>query len=65
MTKEQTESLAKSLTRFALMAELKYKKGQEEHGGNLWVQPDLIDRMEEEVIDQWHYLQALRQQLKN
>jgi len=65
MTKEQTESLAKSLSRFALMAEQKYKKGQEEHGGNLWVKPDLIDRMEEEVIDQWHYLQALRQQLKN
>ena len=49
---------------FRIKAEKKYVSGQNEHGGNLWEKPGLLEMMEEEVIDQWFYLQALKQQRK-
>jgi hypothetical protein len=46
---------------------IKYKKGQEEHGGNLWEKPNLLDNAIDEVVDLAIYLLTLRDQvdLKN
>ncbi len=54
-----------ALNRFQIMAKNKYMAGQKEHGGNLWEKPNLLDHAEEEVVDLWYYLQAIRQKLKD
>ena len=64
MTKDQTKHMEASLERFQEMGAKKYKAGQKEHGGNLWQKPGMLDNMEEEVVDMWHYIQALRVQLE-
>lgn len=38
----------------------KYRRGQVEHGGNLWLKPGLIDMAIEEVLDLAVYLYTLR-----
>jgi len=62
MTEEQTASRDAALVRFQDLAAAKYEAGQKEHGGNLWEKPGLLNNMEEEVIDAWFYIQALKQQ---
>ena len=42
----------------------KYMAGQEEHGGDL-VQKVKLEHLEEEIIDLWHYVYALRLRLKD
>jgi len=64
MNKEQKESALKGIKRFNDLALKKYEAGQKEHGGNLWEKPGLLESMEEEVLDQWHFIQALKQQLE-
>ena|SRR5690606_32606261 len=39
----------------------KYEAGVEEHGGQLWRKP-VLDQMEEEAMDQFHYIQAKKVQ---
>jgi hypothetical protein len=51
-----------SLCRFQRLAKEKYNKGQDEHGGRVFERVS-IDEIEEEVIDMWHFLQALRVKL--
>ena len=51
-----------SLSRFHTCAKEKYDKGQEEHGGKVFERVS-IDEIEDEVIDMWHFLQALRVKL--
>jgi len=51
-----------SLCRFQRIAKEKYDKGQAEHGGKVFDRVT-IDEIEEEVIDMWHFLQALRVKL--
>ena len=41
----------------------KYEKGQQEHGGNLWEKPGMLDHAIEEVIDLCVYLYTLKAQL--
>ena len=54
------EEIAKrSVDRFNELATAKYMAGQDEHGGCL-VDKVCIAHMEEEVLDIWHYLQALK-----
>jgi len=54
------EEIAKrSVDRFNELATAKYMAGQEEHGGCL-VDKVCLAHMEEEVLDIWHYLQALK-----
>jgi len=62
LSAEQAASRDSALVRFQEMAAAKYEAGQKEHGGNLWEKPGLLDNMEEEVIDAWFYIQALKQQ---
>lgn len=65
MTPEQECSLAGAISEFVGKAEAKYRQGQAEHKGNLWEKSKLIEEMENEVIDQWFYVQALKQKLKS
>ncbi len=48
--------LQRILTAFQREATDKYRKGQAEHGGDLWRHHDLLDRAIEEAIDQVIYL---------
>lgn len=48
-----------SIDRFNQLAGEKYDKGQSEHGG-LLARTVTFERMEEEILDMWHYLMALR-----
>ena len=57
------EEIAKrSVDRFNDLATAKYMAGQAEHGGNL-VNKVRLEYAEEEIIDLWHYIQALRLRL--
>ena len=59
------EEIAKqSVERFKALATAKYMAGQEEHGGCL-VDKVRLAHLEEEIIDLWHYVYALRLRLKD
>ena len=59
------EEIAKqSVDRFKALATAKYMAGQEEHGGCL-VDKVKLAHLEEEIIDLWHYVFALRLRLKD
>ena len=59
------EEIAKqSVDRFKALATTKYMAGQEEHGGCL-VDKVKLAHLEEEIIDLWHYVYALRLRLKD
>jgi hypothetical protein len=59
------EEIAKqSVDRFKALATAKYMAGQEEHGGCL-VDKVRLAHLEEEIIDLWHYVYALRLRLKD
>ena len=51
-----------ALERFQKAAKSKYDKGQKEHGG-LITDRILVDELENEVIDLWFYVQALKLKL--
>ena len=51
-----------SLARFAHLARKKYDAGQKEHGGYLADRVSLRD-IEEELIDCWFYVQALKEKI--
>ena len=53
------EIAKKSVDRFNELATAKYMAGQDEHGGCL-VDKVCLAHMEEEILDIWHYLQALK-----
>ena len=53
-----------SVERFRAMAIPKYEAGQREHGGDL-VQKVRLEHLEEEIIDLWHYVYALRLRLND
>ena len=59
------EEIAKqSVDRFSALAKKKYLKGQAEHGGCLVNKVKLAD-LEDEIIDLWHYVYALRLRYKD
>ncbi len=51
-----------SMERFNELAAAKYDKGQREHKTVLTEVVNL-EMLEEEIIDAWHYVQAMRQKL--
>jgi hypothetical protein len=61
MTEEQEEHLKRIKTNFTSKVDAKYRKGQEEHGGNLIYSSALrlINMAIEEAIDQIVYLETL------
>ena len=50
-----------SIDRFNLLAGEKYDRGQVEHGG-LLKKTVTIEKLEEEILDLWHYAQTKRLQ---
>jgi hypothetical protein len=58
------EIARQSVERFRAMAFPKFLAGQREHGGDL-VQKVRLEHLEEEIIDLWHYVYALRLRLKD
>jgi hypothetical protein len=42
----------------------KYVKGQQEHGGDLWDKPGMLENLEDEITDLIAYKYTLRIQLK-
>ena len=59
------EEIAKqSVDRFKALATAKYMAGQGEHGVCL-VDKVRLAHLEEEIIDLWHYVYALRLRLKD
>ena len=52
------------LDRFNEEFRKKYRRGQLEHGGELWSRPELIDWAIEEAIDMVAFLYTLRDQLE-
>ena len=63
MTEHQERHLAFIKGEFSRLADLKYRKGQKEHGGNLTDKRGLIDMAIDEAIDQVQYLLSLKQQI--
>lgn len=65
MTNEQEQHLLHVQAQFMKIAEIKYRRGQKEHGGNLFEKPDkfLLDAAIEEATDQVIYLITLRDKL--
>lgn len=50
------------IERFQHLAKVKFDNGQKEHGGYLPIDVSITD-LEDEVIDQWFYLQAVKAKL--
>ena len=65
MTPNHEEHLRSIIKRVGEMIDKKYRKGQAEHGGNLWAVPvaTLVDNAIEEAIDQLAYLLTIKDSL--
>lgn len=62
MTQAQEHHLTHIKQMFAASVDLKYRKGEEEHGGNLWDNDHLLDEAINEAIDLFVYLVTLKGQ---
>ncbi len=65
MEPDQESHLQRIMARFSVALSKKYRAGQKEHGGSLWLKRGLLDRAIEEAIDQAIYLMTLREQIEN
>ena len=65
MTPQQETHLKSITKRFTELCDTKYRKGQQEHGGDMWrMSPgELIDNAISEAIDQVVYLLTLKDRL--
>jgi len=64
MDKEHEQHLKIIKDSFELLVDKKYRQGQKEHGGKLWLKSGLIDQAIDESIDMVVYLLTLKEQLK-
>lgn len=65
MTTQQEQHLANIKEDFLREVDKKYRAGQKEHGGDLWLKKDLIDKALEEIIDLYVYMITLKDQIDN
>lgn len=67
LTLEQRQHVRQISDDFADLMSEKYRKGAEEHGGNLWEESplDILGFAIEEAIDQVVYLLTLKRQLQD
>lgn len=65
MTEPQEEHLEDVKFEFTRLVDAKYRAGQKEHSGNLWLKKGLIDMAIDEAVDQVVYLLTLKQQLED
>jgi hypothetical protein len=56
--------LQRILDQFNAELRQKYEKGQQEHGGHMWLKPGMLDHAIEEAQDLVVYLYTLREQLR-
>ena len=63
MKPEQEHNLADANRAFLKLSDEKYRAGQAEHQGNLWEVPHLIDELQKEIVDAWHYSFNLKNQI--
>lgn len=64
MTKQQEEHLEGIKDSFNKEVDKKYRAGQAQHGGNLWLKKDLIGKALEEIIDLYVYMATLKTQIE-
>lgn len=64
LTKKQAQHLHTIGASFMRRMDAKYKKGQKEHGGNIWEKAGMLANAEDEVNDLVVYLHTLREQLE-
>lgn len=66
MTKEQEQHLEDIKNEFLTAVDIKYRKGQEEHGGDLADHNELwlVNAAIDETIDQYVYLYTLREKIR-
>lgn len=48
---------------FAEDVDKKYRAGQIEHGGDLWLKPGMLDMALDEIVDLYVYMRTFKQQL--
>jgi hypothetical protein len=65
MNDEQEAHLAGIKSGFCVAVDAKYRKGQAEHGGNLWKKPGMLPMLTEETLDFVVYARTLEQQLRD
>lgn len=63
MTPEHEQHLQYIKDELLVMLDKKYRAGNAQHGGKLWLKTGLIDMAIEEAIDQVVYLLTLKEQL--
>ena len=65
MTEAQEQDLEDIKKGFQAWVDEKYRKGQQEHGGNLWEMSvlDFVEAAIEEAVDQFTYLWEARKKL--
>lgn len=64
MTDAQEAHLQRIKDKFTAAVDEKYRKGQVEHGGNLWNKAGVIDYAIEEALDMVVYLYTLKEQIE-
>ena len=62
MGKEHEAHLSRIKQRLMLDIDAKYRAGQEEHGGELWLKPGMLENAYAEVLDLAVYLLTLMEQ---
>lgn len=65
MNHEQEAHLSGIKTRLCAGLDDKYRKGQKEHGGDLWKKPGLFPMLKDETKDFVVYADTLEQQLRD
>lgn len=63
MHKKNEEHLMSIIEQAIDRIDRKYRKGDKEHGGQLWEKKDIIEMAIDEAIDQVVYLITLKQQI--
>jgi len=64
MNPEKEAHLKEMQDAFLSLSRKKYEKGQIEHGGNMWEKSGMLENLEEELVDAWHYLQTLKRHIR-
>lgn len=64
METEQELHLQRIKDQFLKDVDAKYRKGQAEHGGNLWLKPGMLDMALDEIVDLYVYMVTLKEQIE-
>lgn len=63
MTPDREAHLQRMQNKFISLSRTKYENGQIEHGGKMWEKPGMIEHAKEEIVDLWHYITTLEEQI--